>query len=464
MIAAMILMTVAVTQMEPPAYFAANDELRAYLVEAAEDHPGLRALHEQWRAALTRIPQATALDDPVFTYGQFLQSETNRFKAMLAQKFPWFGTLRARGEQAAVEADAALARFYAERNRVFADVKKAYSEYAFLGESIEIVASQGEVLSFMEDVVSSRLSLGLAGEADLLRIAIERTKLQDRLDSLTQMRPALAAGLNEALGRGVDEEPPWPQEAEFPPPLPADAEILAGVRAQNPELAVFDHLVEGRRKQAVLAKKKGRPDFTLGIEYVSVSKPRQIRPDRPYPASLNAANRLVSTATGATPFSAPNAAIDAYALATADEPMAYSDGGEDNVMISLSMNLPIWRRRVRASVEEAALLERATAQQKRRRTLALERAAQMAIFNVRDAERRYRLYEDTLIPQARQTYESLQSSYATGYSATAFLDVLDSIHVLLDFQLEQVRATRDWHVAAAELEMLAGAPWSTAAP
>jgi len=447
-----------------PLVYAGNEELRGYLLEAGDRSPALKARHQAWLAALERIPQVRALDDPMFTYGQFLQSDVSRFKLQVAQKLPWFGTRRVRGGKAAAEADAALARLHGERDRVFAAVKQAYAEYAYLAAGLHVTEGQAELLGFMEDVVRSKLALGLAGEDDLLRVAIERARLEDRRAQLTQMRPVVAATLNEALGCDVTKERPWPQDLALPPPLPQAQEALTRIRAANPDLSAYDYVIEGREKQVELARKKGRPDFTLGVEYTSLSKPRQTRPDRPYPAALNAANRVFNTATGAAPFSLANAAIDTYALAASREPMAYSDGGDDNLMVSLSVNVPIWRKRIRAGVREARLQEEAAGHEKERTALALEAAAQRARFGVEDAARRHRLFEDTLVPQAQQTYESLQTAYAADLLGSSFLDVLDSLQTLLDFQLEQVRAVRDWHVAAAELERLMGGPWDSEWP
>ncbi|NIA15219.1 MAG: TolC family protein [Nitrospiraceae bacterium] len=446
-------------EVNPQVAYAQNEELRTYLQEAGQNHPGLRMRYEEWLASLERIPQAKALDDPMLSYGQFLQSETLRFKAMVSQKFPWFGTRRVRGEKAAVEAEAALARLHAERNRVFANVKRAYFDYAYLGESIWLVESQDEILKYVEDTAQSQYSLGLVGQEDVLRAQIMRTKLRDRLDGLVASRAALSARLDETMGTEPAAERPWPQAAGFPPAPPDDSEVLARTRAANPELTVFDKQIEGRRKQAVLARKKGYPDITLGLEYMGMRTPDIKRPDRPYPATLNAANRTINTLTGAMPFNGATAAIDLYSLGTAREPIRYPDRMDDNIAVSLSFNLPIWRKKIRAGVAEAELLEKAATYGKRRTTLALERAVHQTLYELRDAQRRHALYRDSLLPQAQMTYETLQSGYAVGMPGAGFLDILGSVQILLDFELEQHRAARDWQVAAAELEFLMGGTW-----
>ena len=455
----------AAAEAEPPAFFAGNEELRGYLLEAGEHHPGLWMRFEEWLAALERIPQAKALDDPMLTYGHFLQSETNRFKVMLSQKIPWFGTRRLRGEKAAAEAEAALARLYAERNRIFADVKRRYYEYAYLRESIQVVESQASVLEYVEATVQALYALGLAEQSDVLRAQMARSQLGDRVEALRQYRPALSAQLTEALGREGGEVLPWPQEAGFPLHPPSAEVVRARIREANPGLAALEHVTDGRRKQIALARKKGFPDFTFGIEFVSVSKARQIRPDRPYPSSLYALDREVRgmwdifTGTAGTTTMTGMPLIDLYSVATAEEPMAYSDGGEDNVMVSVQMNLPIWRGRVRAGIREAEHLEQAALHERSREANALDAAAEKALYGIADAERRLKFLHDTLLVQAGDVFESLQTEYATGLERVTFLEVLGSVDRLLELELEQTRVARDLHIAAADLEQLMGGPW-----
>lgn len=459
----LLLLILAVGQeVDPAAFFAGNEELRGYLLEAGENNPELRAAHAAWRAALQRIPQAKSLEDPVFTYGQFLQSETLRAKAMLSQRFPWFGALRARGDKAAAEAEARLDALYEARNAVFERVKRAYFDYAWLAQRIQVTESQAELLTHMEEVVRGKLALGMANQEDLLRVSIEKTELEDRYQQLQQMRPALSAALDEALGCEVCGERPWPEPAKFPPPPPPAPVVLAQIRVANPGLARYGHLLEAREQDIRLARKDGRPDITLGVEYTAVSKPRQIRPDRPYPASLNAANRLAGTIAGTNPFRPVASAIDAYSLAMSDEPMMYSDGGDDNVMVSVSLTLPVWRQRVRAGIREAELLAEEVNYDRQRQQLELDTQARQALFELQDARRRHALYGESLLPQAEQAYESLQGRYASGATQTDFLDVLQSIQVVLEFELARVRAARDRHVAAARLERLMGGPWHAA--
>lgn len=476
------------SEVTPPEFYAANDELREYLLEAGDRHPMLKALHEEWLAALERVPQATSLEDPMFGFTYFLQSDDNRYRAMLAQSFPWFGTLKTRGDKARLEADAALERLYAARNEVFAEVKKAYFDYAFLAESIRVTESQVEILTYTEDIVNSRFGLGMSGQEDLLRIQIEQSKLQDRYDGLMQYRPALAAQLNAAIGREAAEDPPWPQSIPLPAEAPPAPIVLARLRVANPQLAESDRLIDSMSKDVELARKTRYPNFTVSLEYLDKKDPRNpsrtgpflemldsfrtwttpVRvdlPEAPNPNDpyLQQIGTLVSGARSVNRQIRPDTLSGLMSVNRLVEVESAFDNAkrQDEVMFSVNMNIPIWRKRIDAAIAEAKHMESAAEHEKYRRVIALESAAKMALFEMQDGRRRYNLFETTLIPQAQQTYEAVQTTYASGSVDADFLDVLESVQTLLDFQLEQLSAARDLRVAAAELERIMGSPWAS---
>lgn len=399
-----LMAAIEVDSIEAPAPYAGNEELQGYLMEAGENHPALKRQHALWKAQLERIPQATALDDPTLMYGQFLESDMNRFQVRLAQKFPWFGTLQKRGDVAAREADAALAGLYIQRNRIFADVKETYANYAYLRERIQVTDSQTQLLKYMEELEESRFSLGVTGQHDLLRVQIAVDRLEDRNRELLAMRPVLSAELSESIGRDPDAELPWPQAVPVPLNAPSRDEVLQRIQSNNPELTALEELSLGRAGDIELARKRGYPNFTLGVDHT--------------------ARRRDS---------------DQYAL-------------------SLSLSIPIWRGKVRAGVREARYRKESVEHARHDLARSLETMAHRHLFELEDAHRRDALYRESLIPKAEQTYESLQSAYTVGTSNVGLIDVLDSANTLLELELEQRRAIRDMHIAAAELEKLTGGP------
>ncbi len=467
MIAAILLCAaLAVPSVDAPSFHAGSDELRQYLVEASENTPELKAKYLEWEALLERVPQVTSLEDPMLTYTQFLESDQRKYGLRLEQKFPWFGTLRARGDKALAEADAALSRFYAARNEVFAAVKRAYFVYWALGESIKITEEQAGIVSNVEELVKSRYGLGLASQSELFRVEIEKDKLEDMRKGLEQSRGSLSARLAVALGRDVGDELPWPQTADFPPALPAEADVLNSVRGANPGVASLQHMVESWEKEVVLAKKKGYPDFSVEFGYDDMKDMKS------YEKRMNAALASESARMFAqdAPVNGVGPTVGNIAYSAAQDFYLRTPGDvRDDVMVSLRVSVPIWRNRIKAGVTEAQLMKESAQHDKHRLELALQSGAKEAMFAIQDAQRRYVLYKESLVTKEFKSYESLLSEYGaqvdtepgTGIGAD-FMDIQNSIKALLEFQLEQVRAARDWQVAAADLEMLMGGPWAAA--
>ena len=90
----------------------------AYIRRALAENRTVQAARFNVLALKARIPQVTALDDPVVSNTiypipsvapQYSLMGYNPYNLMLAQQFPWFGTLRLRGEAAAEDVKVALA-------------------------------------------------------------------------------------------------------------------------------------------------------------------------------------------------------------------------------------------------------------------------------------------------------------------------------------------------------------------
>jgi len=454
MLGVLVIVAIGAAELEPAAFYAGNDELHAYVLEAVQNNPEIQARHTQWLAALERIPQVT-LEDPMFSLTSFLQSDQKRFTVELEQAFPWFGTLKARRGKAAAEAGAALARAYTARNATIAAVKTAYFDLALLGQQASLVESQTEIYNFIESTTLSRYALGLARQEDVYRVQVAKAQLEDQHTDLMQVRPTVEANLLEALGRsGVAGEIPPPQPVPLPPPPPPAPVVLARVAAANPELAAAGEEINAREYDITLARKTGYPDFSLGLGFGKMKNPPGQDFNRM--ALVNSGFALAKEA----PMRGVMPVLSDVGWDLARERLLMKDMDmEDDLMVTLRVSLPIHRGRVRAAMQEAALMQRAAEQEKTATGLSLTSAARMALYNYQAAQRQYNLYQDVLLPQSQRIYENLQTGYGLGEMAD-FVDLIESVNNMLEFQIEQARATRDLHATAAELERLMGGPWT----
>ena len=438
-----------------PAFFAGNEELKGYLVEALENHPLLKAHYEDWRAALERIPQAGALEDPMLSYTQFVITDETYFILGVEQKFPWFGTRGVRRGKAAAEAEYWLAHLHEQRNSVFREVKMAYFDYAFLMEQLKLVGDQAGIMGESVEVARAQYEAGWSSEAEVLRMEQELAKMNDMRRELEQMEPASRAALNAALNRPQDASITTPQAAEFPPEPPATDPLEAAVKTNNPSLRMFDHTLDAEEKDVELARRMKYPDITIGVDYALDRNMRAGRTDPFEPGRLQTYRDLGRIAAGREMITG-GTLIDVY------ETFDYKEterGVSDELTVTIGINLPIWKKKIRAGIAEKEHMRNATRWHQEDELRMLSTEARENHFQWNDATRRMALYGDDLLNREKTILEGLQAEYASGSEMVSIPEMLESMRNVMEFKLEHLRATKDKHQAAAILEYLIGAPW-----
>ena len=383
-----------------------------YLAYAALNNPKLKAAFEEWNAALYRIPQVRSLPDPKFNYAYFIREVETRVGAQeqkfgFSQMFPWFGKLRLKEDMAYKAARSAEQRYEAEKLKLFYQVKQIYYEYYYLFRAIDITKKNMKLLLNLEAVARAKLRTG-SGVADAVKAQVELGKLEDQLKSMNELQEPIALKFNSILNHPLNTDLPWPQSVELTPVIIVEEELFESLTTNNPELKALDYKKAKEEVSIELAKKDFYPDFMLGLDYV----------------------------------------------VTDDAINPTSDSGKDPVMAMFSINLPIWRKKYRATLNEAKSRYSTAENQRSNAENQLLADLKMAYYHFRDAERKINLFKDTLIPKAQQSLNVVQKSYESGRSE--FLNLIDAERLLLEFELSYERAIANRMQRIAELEMLVG--------
>jgi len=381
-----------------------------YVRYALYHSPEVEAAYQRWRAAAERLPQVSALPDPRSNLRySFMDDEAT---VGLMQSFPWPGTLSSREDAAASAAMAAWRDFEAVRLTVSEKVLISLHELAYVDAAIRITGENLELIQSFEEVVRSRYRVGAGTHPELIRVQVELGQMEDQLAELRAMRPVYAAELNAVLNRA--------SSAEIRPvgQLPSlrvsgdVASVIAMAQQTHPTLLALDERTEEQRKLAEVARKEGLPEFSVGMDYMF------------YEGEV--INRT---------------------------------GAGDPVMVTMGMSIPLWREKYDAGVREALARRLAVSYERSNEANRLSASIHRAWFEHTDADRRVRLFEQSLIPKAQ---ESLRASLA-GFRAgdTSFLDLLDTERTLLEFALSAERARADRGQSLARLHRLVGQPIPT---
>ena len=394
----------------------AQDRLDNYLVEAAENNPGLKATFNEYMAALQKVPQVGALPDPQISFGYFIQPvETKvgpqKARISASQMFPWFGTLGARKDVATEMARSKYEQFREARSRLFYDVKSTYYNLYFIQRAIGIATENIDILHTFRKLSLTKVESGKASSADVLRVEMKIADLENELALLRDNFFATQAGFNLLLNVEAHRIVNVPDSlTDIGLEMSREA-VLDSIRERNPEVLRLNFAEASYQKQEIVAGNSGKPSFSIGFDYLVVEKDR---------------NSMASVS---------NPGKDAFIFPT------------------IGITIPLYRKKYTAMVKEAALMQKSVHNKKLNKINILESTYEKADKDYRDSDRRIGLYL-AQSDKAERTLDILETLYET--EGKDFEDVLTMEQQFLKYKLELEKARSDKGAAIAFIHYLAG--------
>ncbi len=384
---------------------------------ALERNPEILAAQNAVAAQVQRIPQVTALDDPMLTdtfqpiTDNSIQTAGGRGPNTLAltQKLPWLGKLRVRGEVAEQEVKMALTRLAQAQLKVIEDVKLSYYDLAYNQNAISIVESDKDLLEQLLQFAEARYRTGATSQQDVLRAQVELERLADRLIAFRRQQGIAQADLAKVIHTSPEAMLQTHTEIDVPTvPAQIDALYEAAVRCR-PELQERLHAIIRDERKRDLAHMNYFPDFNLGIGWQAITEDNALSP---------VAN------------------------------------GNDNVSLMVGVSLPIWRDKLDAGVREA---EQRTLESARRYDASRDDTLRMIrryIVQAEALEEQITLYEESIIPKTEQALRVSTADYRV--NKVDFQQILDNWSDLLMFHLQVVRMEASLNQTLASLERVIG--------
>jgi outer membrane protein TolC len=408
---------------EPERFFYLEPEaLKDVARTALFENPELKQAEAEWHALLHKVRRVSALPDPNLAATAFLESVETRVgpqeaALIFTQKLPWFGKLSGAG-QAAMEGALEKAWEWRSLQRgTVLGIKEAYYDLVYLAEALRITEEDLATLRRYEEIALTRYATGKGIQQNVVKVQSEVTRLNERKIILGRQRDVARRRLARQAGTPLAEYSVRAEEPSLPAVGVDLQDLYSRVHAGRDELQARLHALRARQEEVRLAKKQFWPDLTLGVNYIIVG-------DRKDPAGI---------------LNPPE------------------DDGKDAVGILASINLPIWHQKVRAGVEEAR-------QKEIQARAAYAREEDRVIYEVQDAYvnlesllEQWRLYQDTLVPQAKQSRDSSEAAYETG--KLTFLELLDSERVLLNVRYGYAKVRSEYLIALARMERALGVPF-----
>jgi outer membrane protein TolC len=388
------------------------------VAEALRENPEIRAAVRRLSLTQLKITTARSLDDPMLMVRDWdtpLQKpwDLNEAQLMVSLQQTLLSKEKRnlRAKVAGDDAEVAASDLESLRQEIAAEVRKACADLMRNADEMQLHNRQAAVLKEALAAALAQYTTGKVPQADVLRAQIALTRLNEHLIELEQQRDEARAQLNTLRGRSPDEAVQIAGAYSASAALPSIEDLKRVAIENRPELSGLCKQILKSKDEGQLTRLAMKPDFTVGLGYMLM------------PTGSNYRN-------------------------------AY--------MAELTMNLPSLNRdRHEGEAKQADAATDVSQAELEARTSAVFLEIRQAQIDVLAAQRRIKLYRDTLMPQAEATFKASAAAYQNNRGD--FSNLIDSQNMLLDIQTAYYKASAAADTGMAELERATGAPLASSA-
>lgn len=314
-------------------------------------------------------------------------------EVQVMQMIPWLGRLQAEVQQSQLEALAAQNDYLAERVRIIGELRVTWFKLYVLSKQIAITEAEKGQLQSLMNTANARIATGDAQPGDVLMATLELSALQEQIIGYRQQVAAAMAELNRLSGRDsrIPIQPPQSILVELPQ---WNHDLLWQIALEaQPELVAARMRTAAARWGIEVARLKRRPDLTFGAGWMVMG---------------------------------------------ADSADTMPGAGDDAWTLGITASVPLWHRKNDAMVSEASRQHAAAHASEEEVALRYDALLRERWEQARADQQTVELYETTILPQARQTFEADQKSLVN--NAVTFDRVVRDYRTLLSMELGYHRA------------------------
>jgi outer membrane protein TolC len=383
------------------------------VTEALQSNTEIRAAVRRLSLAQLKATTARSLDDPMLMVRDWdtpLRKPWDLDQAQvmfsLQQTFPGKEKRDLRGKVAEDDVGAASDELESLRQQVSAAVREACAILLRNADEMRLHNQQAAVLNEALSAALAEYTTGKVSQADVLRAQMALTRLNEHLVELEEERDTARAQLNALMGRSPEEPVEIAGSYRSSVTVPSTDELERLAIEHRPELAALRKQIVKSGDQSRLARLAMKPDLTVAAGYMLMP-------------------------TGSFSRSA--------------------------YMAELTMNLPsLNRARHDGETKQADAATDVAQAELDARTSAVFLEIRQAQIAVQSAQKRVKLYRDTLLPQAEAAFKASTAAYQNNRGE--FMNLIDSQNLLLDIRTSYSKALSAADAGSAQLELAIGAP------
>ncbi|MDH4264732.1 MAG: TolC family protein [Deltaproteobacteria bacterium] len=385
-------------------------------------NPGVKGAERTFRASLEAYSQVWNLDEILRQYTAFTEALMTgigpmRGREPIEMKFPFPGVLALKGEIVTQEVKASRETLEISRRTAITQSRKTYWSLLFVTRAQEITQEMLSLLQHLEAVATVRYETGKTSFQDLIKIRIERVKLEEDLKTLREQQRNLEVKILEIL--------------DLPPATRVGAPLAVPPRKEVPQLtALYPVALDQRQELRRLRALVGKMERMIEMAETAIYPPYTLT----FSFFQDEAISQVGTRRMKEPFATATTASTGAGL-----PKMPWYGSNDAYLREARQKLAALREDLKRMEDETVFKVRE------------------AWFRLDQARREEALYAGRVVGLSQAALDASTRGYETG--KVTFADVISSYSGWLKDNLAIERRRSDLGISRAELEETLGAAW-----
>jgi len=258
-----------------------SQSLSELIDQAVKESLDIQLIDNAYQVALQKAPQVSQFPNTEVGIGGFpLPVQTRvgpQFVRLSAtQMFPQFGILSDKVDVENSKSKVILEKKKVRALKIVYDIKQNYYQLYELRNSQQIIQKNMDLLHSLERLAEAKIRSGKSSAADVVRIQINKEKLQQKLDVLESKETIPLVRLNELLERPLETEITIKQDFDLAILTYNKETILTNIAEKNPALNQLALRQEVSKKAIELNKTNKKPSFGVGMDYILVGNRKDV--------------------------------------------------------------------------------------------------------------------------------------------------------------------------------------------
>lgn len=233
-------------------------------------NPSITSAENKLRASIEKISQIANLDEILRQYNAFTKDAMTGIGPMkgkdpVAMKFPFPGVMALKGQVVEKEVEVAKLDLEIARRNAVTSIRKAYWNLLFVRKAREITQEILTLLTYLEQVATTRYETGRTSYQDVIKVRINRETLEEKLRTIKERQKTVEISILALLNLPEDTRMGTPKQFKLSVAVPEPDKLFDMAKINRQEIRQLHAKIEKMERMVELAETMILPSYSLNL-------------------------------------------------------------------------------------------------------------------------------------------------------------------------------------------------------